>query len=574
MNNFVPHLNQQHCRYLACPAAGSDGRFRQLLRDLGLVLPRDLEVTELVRHAWIEPVLRIELPKSFYMSWENFASYPNIGTLAEEDRWARHLWALGALVWSGSADPQSETWYRHFLDVPDHWVTRAALAHQLPVDGSRVPESFKHPRPPRRTILPWIDFFAYWQAYHIAEILQAVYICGAPHLPGAKRKLEALLAKVDELEESAQIRLGAIRKRWQQRREVFDWLSRLHTVIGIWSHEHRFPGDQWHEDRFVVAAKAVVREADLTAADLMSHTRDHLLVLWRQWEHTPSMDRLKLLLRKDIQLAVWLVGLIKGKPVPYDDPFWGFPDDQMSRKWTPLPSVLSFEADHSKRDFPIHAEIALGDGEFNQVVPQERRLNEVAIEKLTAKWWPHSAAFRRFALAFYRLYGHYVGRINEQRLVNLEEETPVEFLILCALHVEKLLGERLAPSPPAEFNKRVCEVARRVARLYGIQDQKTFSKILADAIVDKTQLHDLPQKQPYNPFVKMAEFEHPEQFKHPEPVARFFLKIFVNFTVLRNYSAHHDCIDAQLFQEGWVAAGVEALVVTTLAVLTVSKKRS
>lgn len=526
--------------------------------------PPDLEVTELVRYGWIKPILRVELPRSFYLSWENFPSYPVFGTLAQEDSWASHLWALGAIVRRGSADPQSETWYRHFLDVPDHWVTQSALAHQLPTDGSREPESFEHPGPPRvRTIHPWIDFFAYWQTYHIAEILHAVYIDIAPRLPGARQKVEALLARVDQLEEYAQSRLSALRKRWEERSKVFDWLSRLHTVIGIWRHEYRFPGDGWNEERFEVAAKAMIVDMGLDAKDLMRHIRDHLLVLWSDWRNAPSMDPPMLLLQRDIELAVWLVGLINGKPVPYDDPFWGYPADRMLREWAPLPSVLPYETDEAKREFPWRAEIALDGSAFNQVVPQEMRINEASIEKLTDKWWPRSAAFRRFALAYNRLYRHHVGKINEQRLVGIEAETPIEFLILCALHVEKLLGERLGPSPPTEFNKRVREVARRIARRYGIQDQKAFLDELTQALNDKTQLHDLPQRTD-NPFVEEADFQHPER------VGLFFLKVFVNFKILRNYSAHHDCIDAQLFQEGWVAAGVEALVVTTLTTLSIS----
>jgi hypothetical protein len=308
----------------------------------------------------------------------------------------------------------------------------------------------------------------------------------------------------------------------------------------------------------------MVREAGLTAVDLMRHVRDHLLTLWREWEHAPRTNRPKILLQQDIELAVWLVGLINGEPVPHDDPFWGFPADQESREWAPLASVLPLEANDAKREFPSHADIVLSDSEFNQVVPQDRQLNESAIEKLTDKWWRHSATFRRFALAYGRLYGHYVGRINEQQLLSLEEETPIEFLILCALHFEKLLGELLSPDPPTGFNERVWEAARRIAKPYGIHDQQAFSKELHEALRGKAKLYNLPQN-PRDPFVQKSK-----DFKHAEPVARFFLKIFVNFAVMRNYSAHHDCIDEQLFHEGWVAAGVEALMVITLTILTVS----
>ena len=429
-----------------------------------------------------------------------------------------------------------------------------------------MPESFAHPGLPKRTIRPWIDFFAYWQAYHVAEIRRAVFV-DRPRLPQVRQKLEALLAEADELEKGAQLRLDSIRKRWEKRREVFDWLSRLRTLLGIGSYENPFPGTEESRERIDAAAEAIVRDAGLTVVDLINHVRDHLLTLWCEWGDAAGSDPCKLLLQQDVAWACWLVNLINGKPVPFDDPLWGVPDDEMPRGWAPLTSVLPFEADCAKREFPDHADIALSDSAFNRLVPYERRLDEAAIERLTAQWWPYSVPFRRLALAFHRLYDHYVGRVNEQRFVGLTEETPVEYLILCALLVEKLVNERLGAKSPKGFYARTRKAAERIASLYGVQDQEAFSAEVKEKVssgeLSKTDLHDLPQR-PRNPFVEESDF------RHPEPVACFLLKSFVNFAVLRNYAAHHDCIDEQLFQEYWVGAGVEALIVVTLTVLTVS----
>lgn len=57
-----------------------------------------------MRYGWIEPVLRIHLPESFYLSWENFPSLSMRGTIAEGDFWASHLWAIGARGKRGSAE--------------------------------------------------------------------------------------------------------------------------------------------------------------------------------------------------------------------------------------------------------------------------------------------------------------------------------------------------------------------------------------------------------------------------------------------------------------------------------------
>jgi len=42
---------------------------------------------------------------------------------------------------------------------------------------------------------------------------------------------------------------------------------------------------------------------------------------------------------------------------------------------------------------------------------------------------------------------------------------------------------------------------------------------------------------------------------------------FVNAAVMRNYAAHHECLDHELFSLRWAAAGLEALLVIGFALL-------
>jgi hypothetical protein len=253
---------------------------------------------------------------------------------------------------------------------------------------------------------------------------------------------------------------------------------------------------------------------------------------------------------------------VSGKPVDPDDPAWTRPSSGDRRSFSLLVEALPYEAFESRARFPMLASMYLADL-LNHLTPKRRpQYDEDGLAAIVQKAWSQSSAFRRFLVSFHRLHDHYGGRVNEDNLVGLREETPVEFLDLCALTVESLLGERLGPKSPKSFHKRVCEAGKRIAKSFGIRDAQSFLGRLNELLEKHARLHDLPQS-------KSDPFIGAEQTGHSDPVAAFLLKCLVNFAILRNYAAHHDCIDDELFRYGWVGAGVEGLTVVVVTSLSI-----
>jgi hypothetical protein len=393
----------------------------------------------------------------------------------------------------------------------------------------------------------------------VAEIFRAVRLAHGPRLPGAKAQVERLLESAEQLEQYAQERLQRLKAKWAERDPIFEWLSRYRTVRGIWSDRSywgKAPGN-WSELK--AGAHAVAAELSLTPDLLREQIREHLLGLWREWSRDSPSTAARALLQADIAIAIQSLEVLTGQPENPQDEFWS-PADRQPRGWARLTDALPFEAHQAQHRLPEQAAAEIDRSDYHALAPPHLKLNESALEKLTAEWWTKSVALRRFALALRRLTDHNFGHVNEQRLVALVEETPVEFLILCALHGERFLHERFAPGAGWSFWKLLQAAAERFATSYGIVDKTAFLDELKEAYHSKARLHDLPQN-PGDPFTTAASF------RHPEPFARFWLSTLTNFAVMRNYAAHHDCLDDKLFQNYWVAAGLEALIIVMFATL-------
>ena len=75
---FSIDSNDQYCRYLDIklplyPSRSlSSGRFGQLLKDFGIIFPFKITIFDLVFSKIFKPSLYVELPKSYFDSWDNF----------------------------------------------------------------------------------------------------------------------------------------------------------------------------------------------------------------------------------------------------------------------------------------------------------------------------------------------------------------------------------------------------------------------------------------------------------------------------------------------------------------------
>ena len=532
------HGLDQHCRYLSAPGSTLLYHFGSFLKMLNISLGED-QLREFVRLGWIQPVLRLRLPERFFLAWENYPSLSFEGNFLEEDLWATRLWNYSAtspslLALHGSG--RTCNWYTHYLDDPVSELYQQARAHTIPTGpGIEEPPVLRHPRGDR-IIYPWIDFFAYWQSYELVEILRSIRLAG-PLLDGSNvaSRLDNIRQQLPELREYSRQSRQSVQRHWQQNRPVFEWVSRFRTLLGAWT----TPGLDWKRVR--QAAPRLLEDLRLTPQDLRLGIRDVLLVEWERWRPKISHEDerpkgVRAHLQQDIQRAVDFLAEATGTAVDYDEPFWGIPEDRQRREWAPLPEALPYESHEVRREFPYRASIYLED--INALL-EGKPFEETALKELVLAWWPRSVALRRFCLAFQRLHDQLISEKGDK--IGLRAQTPIEFLILCVLHAEKILRDRYlegrtGTTRSPSVTKLLLVEAEKVLWARGFPDCDAGLSEMEDLLKARGQLHDL-HLNPRSPFVEAADFTWGGDLE------KRLLVSFANLGILRNYAAHHDCLD-------------------------------
>jgi len=249
-----------------------------------------------------------------------------------------------------------------------------------------------------------------------------------------------------------------------------------------------------------------------------------------------------------------------GQDIDYDDPFWGIPEDRMRRTWAPLPEALPYESLEVKRGFSLQASVYLDDV---NLLLGERPFDEAALKELVTTWWPRSVALRRFCLAFQRLHAHLSTEKGDK--IGLRAQTPVEFLLLCVLHAEKILRDRYLEARPGTtrlptVTPLILAEAERVLKAIGFPDCDAGLRELGTALKSRGQLHDL-HLNPRSPFVAATDFSWGGD------LGKCLLAAFANLGILRNYAAHHDCLDEELIYTPLAETVIKAVLLPTLMAL-------
>lgn len=120
------------------------------------------------------------------------------------------------------------------------------------------------------------------------------------------------------------------------------------------------------------------------------------------------------------------------------------------------------------------------------------------------------------------------------------------------------------PSAAKEVRRRIRNAADRAAAFFKIAGRLKLIDELREAQERTADLHDLPK-------TKKLPFLAEGDFSHPSPFARRLAMAHANFTILRNYAAHHDCLDHELVAAPLAPIALEALVVVALSSLQATK---
>ncbi len=538
------------CRYLSI-RDDADGSFADRLKLLGLGLPAGWTPGALVDRGLVCPSLRVRLPDQLFREWED---YPVLGgEFSPEVGWAADLWWWSAAhtpYWGERGGALGRDWYVHPFDRPDDPAGRTLRANLL--SASDASRDLKVATLRGYEARPVMDLVPYWEAYRVAELLAD--LGPFPSLGATSGVNEAINGVSTDARTHRGVitkKVEATQKNWDDLGRTFDWLSRYRTLRAT-ALVHSI-----HGEGYTAAVQELAGNAGLTEEVLKIEIRDKLLVLWQRWHwwREKSISKAAFAhLQEDIAIAVELLEVLTSREVDAFDEFW-YPPDPNPRLWARLRDALPYE--HWKcqeltwQVGPAYLK------NFNRVAPLGMVLDHATLREAVRGWWQSSVPFRRFCVAFARLHDEINGPRDPNDLVGLRLSIPVEYLRLCALETERFLfslvesSASTAGSVPG-FNEILLRAFNVLCERLGPLPTPELQDELKREISRDSRLHDLPstRKLPFKELSLVA----------PRNFVDFVKACLFNLAVLRNYAAHHDCLDYEIAEHGIAMPAIESML--------------
>jgi hypothetical protein len=515
------------CRYLAVPASNiHKSQFVDHVEHLGIRLPTTFPLGVVIARGWIRPRYRIPIPSEALLAWTNFPCNPREGAdrCPEEHSWGFGVWGAATSLRPDRRRPIEKLW-QHWLDDPESELGQIARANAIdPGDVYATPPAIRHPRH-QQDVRPWVDFFADWQAYHLAELLEHARFTAVIGTGQGDHFAEQCRHHADRFEESAR----SLFSRWEQRRVVHDWISSYRTILANCVHRDSF------QDDVRSGARSWAQQHGLDADRIRLGVRETLLTLWSRWQDRPPLGSGQLLMRlqEDIQYAMGLLEDLTDEPVDPFDGFW-FSGDRQRREWAQLIDVLPHEEWLARRDFPARTLY------YQKEFPEKLSLNEGQLALLLGEHWATCPSLRRFCLAWMRLHGELGGRDrNLPAVATIKANERIEQFNLVGLHTERLLREVHAQSgkDEPEIKPIVRAAIDRAVRVVDKSYQNKAGKRVSE-LLDETKLHD---RRPADALAIRAA-----GVSTGSDAVDSVIAAHLNALIARNYAAHHDYLDDAL----------------------------
>jgi hypothetical protein len=501
-----------------------------------------------VQFGWTRPILRVELPVEYFEDWLEYPSWRRTSTVQTKHAWAdiavRGDYSFG--VRFPERGPLHPQWWLHPFDTGDPGVLEM-LDHAIPADTSPAP--FEHRSGWR--IHPYVDFYRYWEVYHLFDAMNAAQLCGPLlNTPAANDAIENMRTYLGQMIQISNAWAERARQTYVAAAGTFEWVSLYRTLQAAALHARDKRPNKLR------ACIALLKRTGLSVEDLKDGIRNTLLVLWHD-SHLLDHNRLptgaERLLQQDIKRAIGFVETIDKRRIDYRDPRWYITDHQ-PMEWAELKTALPFEHWLSQEMFPRMASIYMRRASqlhFMHAVP----VTEEQFRSAMLRQWPESYGFRRFLILFKRLH----DLLNSERgaILTFREHNVVDYMILGCLVVERMITEwwrgcnpGAAKLPP--FDVMLNSVASVLTR--GMRRGSVEARL--SALANSAKLHYLT-----------SAGRLPLLSNSTRTGRAYVLSTLHNLRVLRNYSAHHDCLDWDLAQGREGARAMRTIVGAVALVL-------
>jgi hypothetical protein len=548
---------EKHFRYLSFTGTSGGSHFIDWLTELGLKeLPYGLKIENIIERGWLKPVLRVDLPSSYFSAWRNYPELPKAGEpLAEEDRWSEYCeveWAFP----SGNFYPE---WFLHPYDRSSG-EGNEFRKHAVDPDAT-LPELIRLGERPKVRSVYW--YFSHWQGYQLIDLLNVVVLFPTvSNLPNALNVLNNFCNNYSSYKTISDLNIKQVLNRWGKREKVFSWLSYYRTMLGTASCL-AFHDAKRRSQLITEGAQEIASHLQIGGNDLEKAFEKHFLKIFQEWQwsiqreslfHKKALDEL----RKDIYYALdWLCRL-SGKPAKFYLDKWKYPD-RSEREWAQLRDVLPFEdlkvQDHFLRLAPRYIK------EFNEQLPERLQIGEQKFKSFVDGLWRDYKTFPLFCRAFYKLHQQMV----RDKVIDLKNYDILDYFLTLAMRTEALLseiylGRKLVPGQDEGAN--LVKIFKRYQSAIGhpcndFQNGLHLALNRNDGFLKLTELYDFPEE-PLKKISKALEV------KNQNPIAQKVAFHVLVCNLARNYFAHHTYLDDYILENENARTMIVSILVTAL----------
>lgn len=538
------------------PWTPNSSPFLEHAEELGVALPSSLPLESLAARGWLCPRLRIALPPAAIRACWNAHCDPT----GSPDHEPAHAWAHQVLAQCHKraieALPGDAPW-RHWLESEHSEIGRIVRAHVVdPANGMAEPPAMLHPRQDKH-VLPVVDFYADWQAYHLAELLDCAelreYVVtgeGSACEQACRRHVEGFERRVHHLAE-----------RWKRLAPVFERLARFRVLWAVHAREVDAFDQLMQRD-----SQAWAASASFGATAVHADVRDVLLEIWAEWKDRPprASNLLRCRLQRDIGLATYLLKNLTGQPPDpfHSDWFWfdhELPGLRPARLIDALPNeewraLVAFTDNASHRTTTYPAPFTRSAGELWQLL----RAN-----------WDACASLRRFCLAWTRLMRDRLHDPLRHADATIAANERIEQFNLVGLHTERVVRHVATVVTPSNGKQARSNAVMRDAIKRSLAIAAPSVSITDKQLMDWIETHSLLHAMP--------DLTHslcpPSTFATGDAAADELISAHIHALIARNYAAHHEYFDDKMIGAPGAAllAGCLLVVVAALHSLPPNK---
>ena len=526
--------------------------FLNWLEKLGFSrLPHGLTPYDFVKFGWIEPVLRVDIPESFYLTWKNYPELPaDDSEFPEEDKWALYCKPYS----SPTLDDPPEKWFLHVFDKPDS-EAREFLRHKVQA-SQNIPENKEHHRGHGKKYNTCWLYFAYWQGFHLIDLLTHIDIFpSVPNIPNALERLELFKKQYPKRKEITDAGIKAIKEKWAMHRKFFEPLSYYRTMLGLSVHYSlRNQSSQETKELKRKGERLLAEYLELTPENLEEIT-EKLLIVFQEWTwsikkgshiHGQAIGQI----RKDIYYSIeWLCSLT-GETIDTYFKKWRYPD-RSQREWAELRKALPFEYNKTIEQFSDLVPLYLK--EINKKLPKKERLEGAKLDGLIKKLYKNHIAFRHFCRAFRKLHDYVT---NESEIDFRELDAFIDYFLLLAMRTETILFEFLNSPSGSGNHSSLKELLSQLSLKSGsVEIGVNLAKQLWK---ECTSL----KTRPPDPF-RIIENKI-QVVSCRNQAAKKIAEHILTAGMMRNYFAHHSYLDHMMAKREYAGRGLTSLLVMVL----------